>query len=86
MSLKRCATLLRAATQRTQQIPLQIQQTNPRRAQTGFQHRAARLLPIVGQLVRLDARERKIVRLLDEFNQADRRPPRRQRHRRAVAL
>src|SRR5687768_17799665 len=48
---------------------LQIQQTYAGCMQASFQQNPARLVPIVGQLIRLDASQRKVIRLLNEFNE-----------------
>src|SRR5256885_2590358 len=66
--LQRCPTFLRAPTQRTKQIPLQVQQASSSCAQAGFKHDSARLIPIIGQLIRLDPGQGKVVRLLNEVN------------------
>ena len=49
---------------------MQIQQSDSRRAEACFQHNPARLLPTVGQLIRLNARHGEVVGLLNEFEQA----------------
>ena len=43
--------MFRAATQRAKQIPLEIEQSNSRRAQTNLEHETPRFLPLVSQFV-----------------------------------
>src|ERR1044072_1203528 len=54
---QRVSALLWATTQRAEQVPLKVEQTDPRRAQTHPEHESSGFMPIVGELVCTNARD-----------------------------
>src|SRR5205085_8323088 len=66
---ERAACLFRAATERAEHIPTQIEQAGTRGPQTKLKRCATRYAPIVGERVGTQAREREVVCLFDCFDE-----------------
>ncbi len=66
MSFKEPPDCLWAATQRAKQVPLKVEQPDPRRPQADFEDKTSRFVPVVGKLVRADPSDGEIVTVFEK--------------------